>query len=226
MSTRRKRPGRSDPLPDSPVDEEGNPIWAGPSRSQVRREASAVSQLALRLTKLPRTRLGTLGLDDEICEAVVLAERLTKNALARHMRLIAKLLRDLPQERLAELERLTAPDYRPGPAPEERLAERWRTRLLEEGDPALAELLAAFPHAERQRLRQCLRQARTAPGTDRARRASRELLRVIRSALLGSAPEEGAERDGDLDQEETTAPLDESGDGTQAPDEPEPDPSS
>lgn len=185
VSTRRKRPGRSDPIPESPVDEDGNPIWAGPSRSQVRREASAVSQLGLRLVKLPRPRLTTLGLDEELFEAIELAQRLTKNALARQLRLIAKLLRDLPPERLAELERVTAPNYRPGPTVEDRLAERWRERLLTEGDAALTEFLAEYPSADRQRLRQWIRQARTDVPNDRSKRAARDLLRAVRVVLRG-----------------------------------------
>lgn len=206
VSTRRKRPGRSDPIPESPVDEEGNPIYAGPSRSQVRREASAVSDVALRLTKLPKARLATLPLDEELREAVDLAERLTKNAFARHLRLIAKLLRDLPDETRAEVERLSSPHYRPGPTPEERMAERWRTRLLAEGDTALAELMTEIPGADRQHLRQLLRQARTETPTDRSKRAARDLLRAIRSALLSEATADETVPEDDAADE--TAPYD------------------
>lgn len=195
VSTRRKRPGRSDPILESPVDEEGNPIYAGPSRSQIRREASAVSDLALRLTKLPKARLAQLPLDDELREAVELAERLTKNSHARHLRFIAKLLRDLPDETREEVERLSSPEYRAGPSVEERQAERWRTRLLDEGDAALNELLAEVPGLDRQRLRQLLRQARTETPNDRSRRAARDLLRAIREGLLGGTSPDGASDD-------------------------------
>lgn len=199
MSTRRKRPGRSDPIPESPVDEEGNPIYAGPSRSQLRREASAVSDVALRLTRLPKARLAQLPLDEQLREAVDLAGRLTKNAHARHLRLIAKLLRDLPDEIRAEIEHLTSPHYRPGATPEERMAERWRTRLLAEGDAALNELVAEVPGVDRQHLRQLLRQARAEPPTDRSKRAARELLRAIRASLLSVTPPDVASDDAEPD---------------------------
>lgn len=199
MSTRRKRPGRSDPIPESPVDEEGNPIYAGPSRSQLRREASAVSDVALRLTRLSPARLAQLPLDEELREAVDLAGRLTKNAHARHLRLIAKLLRDLPDEIRAEIEHLTSPHYRPGATPEERMAERWRTRLLAEGDAALNELVAEVPGVDRQHLRQLLRQARAEPPTDRSKRAARELLRAIRASLLSVTPPDVASDDAEPD---------------------------
>ena len=199
MSTRRKRPGRSDPIPESPVDEEGNPIYAGPSRSQLRREASAVSDVALRLTRLSPARLAQLPLDEQLREAVDLADRLTKSAHARHLRLIAKLLRDLPDEIRAEIEHLTSPHYRPGATPEERMAERWRTRLLAEGDAALNELVAEVPGVDRQHLRQLLRQARAEPPTDRSKRAARELLRAIRASLLSVTPPDVASDDAEPD---------------------------
>lgn len=184
VSTRRKRPGRSDPIPGRPLDEEGNPIDLGPSRSQLRREASAVSALALRLAKLSPARLVQLPLDDELLAAVEVAQRLTKNAYARQLRLVAKLLRDLPDETLQAIDRCTSPHYRPGPSAEERMAERWRTRLLSEGDPALNELVTTVPGIERQHLRQLLRQARVEPPNERSKRAARELLRAIRTALV------------------------------------------
>lgn len=90
-------------MPAPPTDDEGNPIWAGPSRSQVRREASAVSDLALHLVKLPKPRLAALGLDEELESAVELCARLSKGARARQLRLVAKLLRALPPEELSQL---------------------------------------------------------------------------------------------------------------------------
>ncbi len=103
MAGRRKLPGRSDPTPLGPTDDEGNPIWAGPSRSQKRREASAISDLALHLVQLPKTRLATLGLEEDLRDAVELCARLSKGARARQLRLVAKLLRDLPAEELTSL---------------------------------------------------------------------------------------------------------------------------
>ncbi len=99
----RKLPGRSDPQPLGPTDDEGNPIWAGPSRSQKRREASAVSDLALHLVNLPKARLAALGLEEELRDAIELCARLNKGARARQLRLVAKLLRDLPPGELSAL---------------------------------------------------------------------------------------------------------------------------
>lgn len=79
------------------------------------------------------------------------------------------------------------------------MAERWRTRLLAEGDAALNELVAEVPGVDRQHLRQLLRQARAEPPTDRSKRAARELLRAIRASLLSVTPPDVASDDAEPD---------------------------
>src|SRR5690606_42090838 len=60
-------------------------------------------------------------------------------------------------------------------------AEAWRERLIEEGDPALSELLDAHPHADRQELRQLMRSALDERRRNKPPRAFRELYRAIRA---------------------------------------------
>jgi ribosome-associated protein len=63
--------------------------------------------------------------------------------------------------------------------------ERWRTRLLAEGDPVVEELVGQYPEVDRQRLRQLVRQAKKGsvePG-ERSPKAYRELFSVLRELL-------------------------------------------
>jgi len=61
--------------------------------------------------------------------------------------------------------------------------ERWRTRILDEGDQAIAEFAEAFPAADRQRLRTVTRQISAAPPeSDKAKRARKELFKLMRTA--------------------------------------------
>ncbi len=183
VSASRKRPGRGDPIPDQ------DSPWAGPSRSQVRREASAVTALGLRLTKLKPSELAALPLGDELRESIELCRTLTKGAHGRQLRRVAKLLRALPEEDLTALVELSAGGVQVASDPDEPLYERWRARLLTEGDAALGELVQSFPIIDRQRLRQLIRQARRDPPDARTKRAAREVLRAIRTAAKASAGE-------------------------------------
>ena len=63
--------------------------------------------------------------------------------------------------------------------------EGWRDRLIDEGDTALAELLAEQPQADRQHLRQLIRNALKERSQNRPPRASRELFRYLRELLEG-----------------------------------------
>ena len=62
-------------------------------------------------------------------------------------------------------------------------AEHWRDRLLADGDQALADLLDAFPTADRQKLRQLVRNATDEKAKNKPPRAFRELFREVREVL-------------------------------------------
>jgi ribosome-associated protein len=61
--------------------------------------------------------------------------------------------------------------------------ESWRTRLIDEGDAALDELLAVHPAADRQHLRQLARNARAERDREKPLHAYRELFRALRELL-------------------------------------------
>jgi ribosome-associated protein len=63
----------------------------------------------------------------------------------------------------------------------EKVNERWRDRLIEGGDESVESLIAEYPEADRQRLRQLTRTARGDADSSRTKKARRELLRTIRT---------------------------------------------
>ena len=58
--------------------------------------------------------------------------------------------------------------------------ERWRDRLLSEGDEALNDLLQQFPTADRQQLRQLQRQHQREQAAGKPPASSRKLFRYLR----------------------------------------------
>ena len=69
--------------------------------------------------------------------------------------------------------------------------ETWRTRLLEDGDTALADLLSEFPSADRQHLRQLVRNAGEERLKNKPPHAFRELFRELRELLAEQGMENG-----------------------------------
>lgn len=149
------------------------------SRSQKKREASALQALGAKLASLPEADLAHLPLDAELREALAECRRLTRQARNRQVRRIAQLLR---LREIGEVERWLerSEQHQRRAVAEEHVNETWRRRLLEQGDAALSELLAAYPGADRGHLRGLVRRATAEGDAPRAVRARRELLRAIR----------------------------------------------
>lgn len=172
--------------------------FLSPSRSQKRREALDVLALAERLVELPDGQLAAVALPDDLRELVRDSRRITAQiARKRQLQFLAKAMRreeddildairgaldkgrDQSRRETAELHRLEA----------------WRERLLEDGDEALAELLDQYPAADRQLVRQLVRNARLEREKQRPPRAFRELFRVLRALVA----EEGESADAPSD---------------------------
>ncbi len=154
-----------------------------PSRGARRREALDVLKLAGTLADLTDAQLAAMPLSDDL-RAEVQRTRAVKQQIARkrQTQFLAKQMRKLDD---AEIDAIRATlEHDKDHARRETAAlhrlEQWRDRLIEEGDEALNVLLAEFPDADRQHLRQLARQARVEREANRPLHAYRELFRVLR----------------------------------------------
>ncbi|MDX2053315.1 MAG: ribosome biogenesis factor YjgA [Polyangiaceae bacterium] len=164
------------------VDELG---WAGPSRSQVKREAEAATKLGQKLTGLPPGVLQHLPLTPEVREAIEVWRKLRRGAQSRQLRRLGSLLRATDLGPIMEaLGRRTIQS--PEEQQLEQLGELWRTRLIEGGDDVVEAFLAKYPGGDRQHLRQLARASKGEPVTDRMKRTRRELLRQLRDMIRAS----------------------------------------
>lgn len=162
-----------------------------PSRSQLRRDALAIFKLAEALVALKESELDRVPLSDELRDEVLRTRRITQQiARKRQTQFLAKQLRRREEElepirRALEHDR---DDQRRETAELHRL-ETWRERLMDEGDSALSELIAQFPYADHQHLRQLARQAREDRLHNKSPTSARALFQELRGLF-----EEMAER--------------------------------
>jgi len=160
-----------------------------PSRSEQRRQALDVLALAAQLVELAPGRLNQLPIPDAVRAQIDQTRRIGSNiARKRQLGFVAKTMR---REDDAVLDAIRdALDVGGEAARQEaaRLhrAEHWRERLLAEGDTALAELIETWPEADRQQLRQLLRQALAEREQNKPPRAFRALFRQL-NALMETA---------------------------------------
>ncbi|MEA3277665.1 MAG: ribosome biogenesis factor YjgA [Pseudomonadota bacterium] len=152
------------------------------SKSEIKRELLALHDLAERMIALPRAELERLDLSDAAWAALDETPRIKDlRARRRHVKRIAKLLaredatavRSLIGEKAELAQQAAARHHR---------VERWRERLIAEGDQALTELLNQFPGADRQQLRQLVRAAQRDREKGRPD-AQRKLFRFLRGLL-------------------------------------------
>ena len=161
--------------------------FLSPSRSQNRREALEVLALGEKLVSLTEAQLSKLPVPESLLPHIRECKRITAQiAHKRQLQYLAKQMRREDDEVLDAIR--DALDEKGEAARREVAAmhriETWRERLLEGGDAALAELLDEHPEADRQVLRQLVRNTLEERKRNKPPRAFRELFRELRDLLL------------------------------------------
>jgi len=149
------------------------------SKSQRKRDALALQALADELVRLSPSQLASVPLPEGLLDAVTSARELSRGAYRRQVRYLGRLLRDAD---VAPIRSAVDAHHNASHGEKARLKrlERWRERLMDEGDAAVAELLDEYPAADPQRLRQLLRNVHKERETGRPPRSFRQLLRFLR----------------------------------------------
>lgn len=137
----------------------GNAAEQRDSKSQRKRQMLALQKIGALLVELPTAQLAQVPLDSTLAEAIATARTLTSHgAKRRQLQYIGKLMRDTDPEPIqTALDNLQLKNQQ-GKAKFHHI-ERWRDRLIAEGDKALQEFLTQFPTADSQHLRQLIRKA-------------------------------------------------------------------
>ena len=161
--------------------------FLSPSRSQQRRQALGVLELAEKLASLTPTQLGRLPIPDSLQPHLEQTRRITAHGarkrqlafLAKQMRReedgVLDAIRDALEANSETSKRAVALMHR---------VEHVRERLLAEGDAALAELLDEYPQADRQQLRTLVRNALAEKAKNKPPRAFREIYQLLRELML------------------------------------------
>jgi len=190
------RSKRSPSLPLAVHDADPEGEYRPPSKSQLKRQMTALQDLGERLVGLPDAKLRQLPLAERLYDAIREAQRITSHeGRRRQLQYVGKLMRDAHvdpiQAMLAEWD---------GESMEQIAAfhqlELWRDRLLAD-DQHFTAFMDQHPHAEAQPLRALIRAARkehaanTAllPGHEPQRKHYRALFQEIKRLQAGPGAE-------------------------------------
>ena len=164
-----------------------------PSKTALKREHLELQELGLRLIGLDPDTLDELPIESRLRDAVVAAATIrSRGALRRQKQLIGKLMRNVDADALrAALDIRSADESRRKRVFSD--AERWRDRVVEEGDTALRafEAETGASHTELEHLLSTL----DSSTNDRsARSIRRQIFRRIHDELLARAQDDRISR--------------------------------
>lgn len=151
-----------------------------PNKTQIKREIAALFELGEEMAELSNAQLNQLDLPAELKSAVILAAGMPpKGARKRQLKFISSLLRNADSdaiiEKLARMKTQSAHAVR-----EHHKVEKWRDRLIAEGNDALTELLEDCPEADHQHLRQLIRSAQKETELAKPPKSSRQLYHYLK----------------------------------------------
>ena len=164
--------------------------FLGDSRSQQRRDALEILNLGQQLVALTDAQLAKLPVPESRLPHIRESRRITSHIA--HKRQLAFLAKQMRREDDEVLDAIRDALDEKGDAARREVAamhrvEAWRDRLLAEGDAALAELIGQYPDADRQALRQLVRNTLEERKRNKPPRAFRELFRHLRELILAGA---------------------------------------
>ncbi|WP_148254630.1 ribosome biogenesis factor YjgA [Aidingimonas lacisalsi] len=150
------------------------------SKTQRKREMQARQELGEKIMALPGSQRDRLPLSDDMRQALEEAERIRSHeARRRHMQYVGKLMRHEDVDAIQTTFDLFEQDKRQR---DQRLhhLERWRDRLIDEGDSAVEAFISEFPSVDRQALRQLIRNAQRERDRQKPPTSARKLFKLLR----------------------------------------------
>lgn len=165
--------------------------FLGPSRSQQRRAALDILELGEQLVALSAAQLARLPIPDEVMPHIRETQRITSyGARKRQLAFLAKQMRRQDDEALDAIRDALGKD---GEAARRETAAMHRVEALrdtllgDDGDAAMTALLDEHPHADRQKLRQLVRNTHEERKRNKPPHAFRELFRELRELMAQDA---------------------------------------
>lgn len=190
-------------------DEEERVYAVRPNKTQIKKEISAIADLAEELAGLTPAQIKSFELPEIIENSIIQVTAMPhKGARKRQLKYITAALRKLElepiQERMARLKSKSAHAVR-----EHHLAERWRDKLVADaGNDLLTELLDLYPEADSQQIRQLQRNAKKESAAGKPPKSARLLYKYLKVLFeesphfnLESDPEETLDVDSEFDPE-------------------------
>jgi ribosome-associated protein len=150
------------------------------SKSQIKREMTALQDLGKKLIELKDPQLKKMPISDDLMKAVLESRNITqREATRRHLQYIGKLMRDEDAEAIQyALDEFDSSSQRFTQALHE--LELWRSRMLSDSANAITEYVEQYSKTDIQHLRQLVRNALKDQTSGKNTGASKKLFQYLR----------------------------------------------
>ena len=154
-----------------------------PSKSQLKREMHALQALGETLIAMKPAERARFPLSDDMLRAIEETSRIRSHeGRRRHMQYVGKLIRKEDLTAIQGVFDAIEQEKEQRDHAFHRL-EKWRDRLVDEGDDAVDLFMADYPNADRQALRLLVRNARKEREQGKPPTSSRKLFKHLRDTL-------------------------------------------
>jgi ribosome-associated protein len=175
-----------------------------PSKSQLKREMTALQELGEELVAQPKDRVMRVPMPEDVREVILECQKIKDHeGRRRQMQFVGKKMRTLDEDEVAAIQKVL--DSWKGASKAETAAmhalERRREKLLAD-DNALTELKAKHPEVDVQQLRTLIRNARKEQAENKPPKAYREIFQILKQLASSSKPAAPAPEQHDNSEEE------------------------
>lgn len=147
------------------------------SKSEIKRDAEALKKLGVELVQLSKNELEKIPLDEDLDRAIELAQKIKKEGYRRQIQYIGKLLRNRDIEPLTQaLDKLK--NRHNQQIAQFHKIEKLRDELIETGNAET--VLALYPTADRQQLRNLARSAKKEQEENKAPKSARQIFQYLK----------------------------------------------
>ncbi|HJV73480.1 MAG TPA: ribosome biogenesis factor YjgA [Noviherbaspirillum sp.] len=168
-----------------------------PSKSQLKREMTALQELGEELVSQPKDRVMRVPMPEDVREVILECQKIKDHeGRRRQMQYVGKKMRLLEEDEIAAIQKVL--DSWKGASKAETAAmhalERRREKLLAD-DTALTDLKEKYPEVDVQQLRTLIRNARKEQAESKPPKAYREIFQILKQLQAPSAKQEPEQND-------------------------------
>ncbi|MDO9191934.1 MAG: ribosome biogenesis factor YjgA [Undibacterium sp.] len=175
-----------------------------PSKSQLKREMTALQKLGQELIDQPRDRVKRVPMPEDVRDAILECQKIKDHeGRRRQLQFVGKKMRTLDETEVALIQK-TIDSWKGASKSETAVMhalERRRDKLLA-NDEAVTELMAEHPQLDAQQLRTMIRNARKEQAESKPPKAYREIFQLLKELSKVNAANDAETEDGDEEEDD------------------------